>query len=38
MIRIPPAKLEREPCNDKPIAKPAAPKIATNEEVFDSKL
>ena len=33
MIKIPPAKFESEPCNDKPIAKPAAPKIATNDEV-----
>ena len=32
MISIPPAKLDREPCSDKPTAKPAAPKIATKEE------
>ena len=33
IINIPPAKFDSEPCNDKPIAKPAAPKIATNDEV-----
>ena len=30
---IPPAKFDNEPCNDRPTANPAAPKIATNEEV-----
>ncbi|MNG22912.1 hypothetical protein D3C84_1074550 [compost metagenome] len=33
IISIPPAKFESEPCNDKPTAKPIAPKIATNDEV-----
>ena len=33
IIKIPPAKLESEPCKDKPIAKPAAPNIATKEVV-----
>ena len=32
IINIPPAKLDSDPCNDKPIASPAAPKIATNED------
>jgi hypothetical protein len=33
IIKIPPAKLESEPCKDKPIAKPAAPRTATKEDV-----
>lgn len=32
-MSIPPAKLDSEPCNDKPTASPIAPRIATNEEV-----
>ena len=32
-LGIPPAKFDNEPCNDRPTANPAAPKIATNEEV-----
>ena len=30
---MPPAKLESDPCSDKPTAKPAAPRMATNEVV-----
>ena len=33
IISIPPAKFERDPCKDNPTAKPAAPRIATKEEV-----
>src|SRR3990167_500681 len=33
IIKIPPAKLDNEPCKDNPTAKPAATKIATKEEV-----
>ena len=33
LINTPPAKLDNEPCNDKPTAKPIAPRIATKEEV-----
>lgn len=33
IINMPPAKLDKDPCRDKPTAKPMAPKIATNEEV-----
>ena len=32
-MRIPPEKLESDPCNDNPTAKPAAPRMATNEDV-----
>ena len=33
MIKTPPAKLAREPCNARPTAKPAAARIAANEVV-----
>ena len=33
IIKIPPAKLERDPCKDKPTANPAAPNMATKEDV-----
>ena len=33
MISTPDAKLDSEPCNAKPTAKPAAPKIAMNDVV-----
>ena len=33
MISIPPAKLDSDPCNERPTAKPAAPSMATKEEL-----
>ena len=33
IISIPPAKFESDPCKANPIAKPAAPNIATNDDV-----
>ena len=35
--RIPEAKFDNEPCNAKPIARPAAPTMATNEVVLKPK-
>ena len=33
MMSMPPAKLDNEPCSESPMAKPAAPNTATNDEL-----